>query len=286
MEYRTRDHQTVRGNDGQDRLLSALYGSAPGRGLVSLLVRPWISALGGWFLSTGFSKLLIQSFIRKNHIDMEQYQKKDYKSYNDFFTRKIRPQMRPVDRVPGHLISPCDGKLTVIPITGEGRLVIKGISYTVGSLLRDEKLAERYQGGQALVFRLTVDDYHRFLYPDSAKKSKNRRISGCYHTVNPAAAEKFPIYKENHREYCLLKTENFGTLLMMEVGALMVGRIVNHHEAAMVERGQEKGYFEFGGSTIVLLIQRDRAEIDSDILRNTEDGIETIIRAGEKIGVK
>ena len=104
------------------------------------------------------------------------------------------------------------------------------------------------------------------------------------HTVNPLANDHFPIYKENAREYCLLRTDTFGELVMMEVGALMVGRIVNHHGAARVLRGQEKGYFQFGGSTIVLLVQPGMARIDRDILDNSRNGIETIVRMGERIG--
>lgn len=286
MEYRTRDGRIISGNDGQDKLLSALYGSRTGRRLVGILIKPGVSALGGWFLSTRLSTLLISPFIRRNHIDMRPYVRRKYRSYNDFFTRRLRPGMRPVDRDNAHLIAPCDGKLTVYPITEATGLSIKGTDYTVGALLRDEALARRYSGGQALVFRLTVDDYHRFCYPDSGVKSKNRNIPGVYHTVNPAAAEAYPIYKENHRQYCLLRSQNFGTLLMMEVGALMVGRIVNYHGGGPVKRGAEKGLFEFGGSTIVILVQKGRAIIDRDILDNTENGVETVVRAGERIGAR
>lgn len=284
MEYRTRDGKSIYGNGHQDAFLERLYGTGLGRQCVRLLVCPAVSKLGGKILSTRLSRLMIPPFIRKNHIDMAQYEKAEYCSYNDFFTRKARENMRSFDMRPDHLVSPCDGKLMAYPVSREGVLQIKGTMYTLPLLLRDRKLAGRYTGGTALVFRLTVDDYHRFFYVDSGTRSGNRSIAGVYHTVNPAANDVYPIYKENHREYSLLASDHFGRILMMEVGALMVGRIVNHHEACRVERGMEKGYFEFGGSTIVLLFEPDTVRIDGDILENTQEGIETVVKAGEKIG--
>ena len=136
----------------------------------------------------------------------------------------------------------------------------------------------------ALVFRLTVDDYHRYCYVADGEKSQNYHIQGVFHTVNPVANDVYPIYKENTREYSLLKTKRFKTILMMEVGALMVGRITNYEEAGTVRKGQEKGKFEFGGSTIILLLQKDAAVLDSDLIRNTEEGYEAIVKMGERIG--
>ncbi|MCF0253969.1 MAG: phosphatidylserine decarboxylase, partial [Duodenibacillus sp.] len=110
------------------------------------------------------------------------------------------------------------------------------------------------------LFRLCVDDYHRYIYPVEGRKSSNRRISGVFHTVNPIAGEVCPIYKENTREFCLIRNENLGTVLMMEVGAMLVGRIENRQRgsAAQVLRGEEKGNFAFGGSTILLMTERGR----------------------------
>lgn len=153
-------------------------------------------------------------------------------------------------------ISPCDAKLTVYPIGKESRFCIKHTSYTVEELLKNKKTAAKYEGGYAWVFRLSVEDYHRYCYVASGVKSRNVRIPGVFHTVNPVANDVYPIYKENTREYSLLKTEEFGTILMMEVGALMVGKIENRHEEREVKRGEEKGNFAFGGSTIILLTQK------------------------------
>ena len=272
----------------QDRLLGALYGCLPGRALLRLLICPTISKAAGAFLSSRFSRGLIQPFIRKNNIDMTQFDPSDpaaYSNYNEFFSRKIRSGMRPIDPVPKHLIAPCDSKLTALPIGEDSRFTLKQTPYTLESLLRNPQTAEKFIGGYALIFRLTVDDYHRYCYIADGTISESTRIDGVLHTVNPIANDHYPIYKENSREYSILHTENFGDVLMMEVGALLVGKIVNHRENGPVVRGQEKGYLQFGGSTVVLLLHKDAVQIDADILENSRMNIETIVRMGEKIGV-
>jgi len=269
---------------GQDRLLGKLYGSAVGRLLLRPLVSPVVSRAAGRFLSSGASRFLIQPFIRKNRIDMEPFEPVSYRSYNEFFSRKIRPEMRPIDQNPDSLIAPCDSKLSVLRISPDSCFTLKHTRYTVSSLLKSDVLAKKYTGGWALIFRLTVDDYHRYCYIADGEKCGNERIPGVLHTVNPIANDHFPIYKENTRQYSILRSDVFGEVLMMEVGALLVGRIINHHGRARVTRGQEKGYFQFGGSTVVLLLQKDVAQIDSDILENSLQNIETIVRMGERIG--
>lgn len=285
MKQKFRNGVVVEKYDGQEKLLTLLYGSAAGRALLKPLTAPAVSRFGGWFLSTGVSRVLIKPFIRANGIDMTRFEPVSYRSYNEFFSRRIRPEARPVDMDPKHLISPCDSKLTALPIGEDTVFTLKHTAYTVSSLLKSDTLAKRYAGGYALIFRLTVDDYHRYCYVAEGKKSENIRIPGVLHTVNPIANDHFPIYKENSREYSILHTAKFGDILMMEVGALLVGRIVNHHEAAEVTRGQEKGYFQFGGSTVVLLTEPGSVIIDEDILHNSREGTETIVRYGEKIGI-
>ena len=133
---------------------------------------------------------------------------------------------------------------------------------------------------------------HKFAIGDKGLLSVSQGIEasteaeGVYHTVNPVANDMIPVYRENHREYTMIRSRNFGDVIQMEVGALMVGRITNHHGAAKVTRGQEKGYFEFGGSTIVLLFEKDRVVIDDDIIKNTKNGFETRVLMGDKIGVR
>ena len=285
MRQKTRNGVLTVGTDEQDLILGALYGCAAGRLLLKPLTAPWLSKLAGRFLSTKASKIFIEPFIRNNVINMLEYERVEYGSFNDFFSRRIRPGARPVDMDPEHLISPADSKLTALPITENGRFTLKHTEYTVGSLLKDPALAAEYVDGWALIFRLTVDDYHRYCYAFDAEKGENVVIPGRLHTVNPIANDFFPIYKENAREYTILHAREFGDVIAMEVGALLVGKIVNHPGAASVRRGQEKGYFQFGGSTVVLLLKKDTAVIDSDILENSQNGIETVVKFGEKIGI-
>lgn len=275
----------TRPEGAQERILSALYDHAAGRLLLKILTAPWVSKAGGWLLSTRISRLAVGPFARRSGIDLGEYLGAPYHSFNEFFSRRIRPELRPIPENPELFISPCDSRLTALPITPDSRFTLKGTEYTLASLLRNEELAERFSGGWCLIFRLCVDDYHRYCYVADGEKEDNTFLPGVLHTVNPIACGHYPIYKENAREYAVLHTEYWGDILMMEVGALMVGKIVNHHGAARVARGQEKGFFQFGGSTVVVLLKENTLRIDRDILENSEAGIETVVRYGEKIGV-
>ena len=282
---KTRNGTVISGQDGQARVLAALYGSVLGRLLLKPLTAPAVSRLAGRFLSTGASRILIKPFIRSNGIDMRQFEPVEYESYNEFFSRKIRPECRPMDVEPKHLISPCDSKLTVLPIGEDTVFTLKHTPYTTASLLRNEALAAQYAGGLALIFRLCVDDYHRYCYAADGEQENSVYIPGVLHTVNPIANDYFPIYKENSREYAVIHTDTFGDMVVMEVGALLVGKIVNHRQNGQVRRGEEKGYFQFGGSTIVMLLKQNAVQIDEDILTNSLEGFETIVKFGEKIGI-
>lgn len=287
VTYITRDGMKIDGTTGQDHLLEVIYGHALTRMLLRPFLSPAVSDICGKFLSTRLSRRIIPSFVKKNHIDLGIYEKQEFDSYNAFFTRKIKAEQRPINEQKNILISPSDGKVTAYPITQKGRFWIKHTQYSAVQLLKDERLAERYMGGWIYVIRLTVDDYHRYCYVADGRKSRQRKIRGVLHTVNPVANDYYPIYKMNSREYCLLKTKELGTILLMEVGALMVGKINNHEEdSAQVKRGDEKGMFEFGGSTIVVMTEPGMAEPDKDIIHNTKAQAETLVKMGEPIGCK
>lgn len=287
VTYITRDGTKIDGTTGQDHLLEVIYGHALTRMLLRPFLSPAVSDICGKFLSTRLSRRIIPSFVKKNHIDLGIYEKQEFDSYNAFFTRKIKAEQRPINEQKNILISPSDGKVTAYPITQKGRFWIKHTQYSAAQLLKDERLAERYMGGWIYVIRLTVDDYHRYCYVADGRKSRQRKIRGVLHTVNPVANDYYPIYKMNSREYCLLKTKEFGIILLMEVGALMVGKINNHEEdSAQVKRGDEKGMFEFGGSTIVVMTEPGMAEPDKDIIHNTKAQAETLVKMGEPIGYK
>ncbi|MBQ0001717.1 MAG: phosphatidylserine decarboxylase [Clostridiales bacterium] len=269
----------------QDEFLSWMYGHALGRLILKPLVSPAFSKLGGAVLDSGLSAPFIGPFIEKNGISMDECEETVFHSFNDFFKRKLQPEARPLCAEEGAFISPCDSRLSVYPIREDSHFLVKDTPYTVESLLKNKKLAERYAGGTLWLLRLCVDDYHRYIYPVTGRKSANIKIPGVFHTVNPVANDVYPIYKENTREFCLIKTEDCGTVLMMEVGAMLVGKIENRESgAAEVQRGEEKGNFAFGGSTILLLTEKGQVLPELRFTENTENGIETRVRLGEKIG--
>lgn len=268
-------------------LLSFLYTTPVGRGLLSILVSPAVSQTAGKVMNSGVSSLAVPGFIKSHDIDVSEFEKTSFSSYNDFFTRKLKPGARPFEVSDDALISPCDAKLTIYPIMKDSRFWIKQGQYTLKSLLRDETLAKQFEGGILWQLRLSVEDYHRYIYPVSGRRSHERTIHGVFHTVQPIALEHCPVYKENTRKYCLIKTKELGTVLMMEVGAMMVGRITNHDDMpGKVACGEEKGYFEFGGSTIILLTQKDVVVPRKDIVYHSISGSEAPIKQGEKIARK
>lgn len=268
----------------QGKLLKLLYGNPVGRASLKLLTQPLVSHLAGCALEHPLSTAAIPPFVLKKHIRMADYAEEKYRSFNAFFTRSIKPSARPIDRDPKALISPCDAKLFVVPVTEDARFTVKGAEYSTAAFLGCKKLAAAYAGGLCLIFRLTPDDYHRYCYPDSCDVGKTRCIPGVLHTVNPVSAEHVKVYHRNTRTVTMLHTEHFGRVLQIEVGAMLVGKIVNHPHGKHVERGREKGYFEFGGSTVVLMLEPDTAEIDPQILRNSEKGAETVVKYGTRIG--
>lgn len=285
MKYRDREGKFVEINTKQDRFLAKMYSKKSGRAVIRVLAARPVTGVCRVFMNSPLSKPMIKRFVRKNQIDMSAYMPCKYRSYNAFFMRQIKPDQREISPDPNSLISPCDSKVSVYLIKENTHFTIKHTPYTVASLLRDEELAKKFAGGYCIVLRLTVDNYHRYAYAVSGMKGPQRYIKGIFHTVNPVANDYVPIYKENCREFCVIDSERFGTVVQMEVGALMVGRIVNYQEGpCQVVRGTEKGRFEFGGSTVVLLLEPGRVEISKDLLENTQEGYETLVRMGEVIG--
>ncbi len=283
MKCKDRNGNDIKINNSQDFILRNLYETKTGRNLLKILTKECISNIGGLALKTKLSTLAINKFIKNNNIDMSEYEKSEYKSYNEFFIRKIKDDARPIDGNPEHFIAPADSKLLVYKIDEDSKFKIKNTDYSFLGLTRSKRLCDKFKDGYIMIFRLSVDDYHRYCYVDSGLKSKNYTIKGVYHTVNPIANDAMPIYQENQREYSILKSDHFGEILMMEVGAMMVGKIVNYHGVKNVKRGMEKGRFEFGGSTVILACQSEKILIDEDILKNSDEGIETKVKLGEKI---
>ena len=278
-----------------------LYDTALGRVFLRMLTRPWPSRLAGAFMNTGLSRLMIPGFIRRNGIDMSDYSPRPYQTFNDFFTRELKAGARPLPEEESALIAPCDARLSVYSIEEDSRFSVKGQSYTVADLLgfsgegdvplgEDDPLADLLAlesallGGTALIFRLCVDDYHRYVYFDDGVQDENVHIPGQFHTVRPEALERVRVLARNSREYCVLDTAHFGRCVQVEVGAMMVGRIVNHRHSCAFRRGEEKGMFRFGGSTVVLLLGPEAAALRPDLEAIRGKNTEIRVRLGEAIG--
>lgn len=262
-------------------MLRFLYRNIVGRCLLRILISRPVSKLAGAFLSSRLSKGLIKKFVRNNNIDLNDFYSDDFNCFNDCFCRKIKDGKRPLDE---GLIAPCDGLLSVYNIQDGLVLPIKQSHYSISDLLQDAELAKEFDGGTVLVFRLCVNHYHRYSYFDDGVKGDNKFIKGRLHTVRPIALERNPVFVQNCREITVMDTVNFGKAVQIEVGALLVGKIANLHQSGQIKRGEEKGMFLYGGSTIVLLLKPNAASLPQELYDATSQGLETPVRMGQQIG--
>lgn len=260
-----------------------LYNTVLGRILLKLIfTKKWFTKLNSCFIKSRVSSLYINRFIKKNNIDMSRVEEKKYISFDDFFTRRLVDEAIKMDEV-NNLLSVSDGKLMVYDIDDNLSIHIKNSIYTISELLKDDDIASWYKGGVCLVYRLTKDDYHHYYYFDDGDIIYNKKIKGSLHTVMPIAHKKYKVYTENTREYDVINTKNYGKIVYMEVGALMISKI-NNDSGVSFKRGDHRGYFSFGASTIIVLFKKDMVKIDSDILSLNREGYEVKVGCLEKIG--
>ena len=259
-----------------------------------ILKRKFVSKIVAHHYKTRHSAKQIPDFLEKYDIDRSELPKapEDYQSFNEFFTRTLE---RPYDSDPDVLIAPADSRLMVYKIEEGTVFSVKGQLYTTVELLSDRgqspckkavAQSERFNNGWCLVFRLCPIDYHRFCFPDSGTWDEITPIKGHYNTVNTFFTSSC-VHVTNYREKTILHTEHFGDMAFVEVGAMLIGKIVQTAECpGHFTKGQEKGYFEYGASTIVLLLEEGRVRIDEDILEQSAQGIECVVKCGEAIGRK
>ena len=266
-------------NDGSVRFM---YGTALGRVLLKLVQWSHVDKVAVWFLRSPLSKPFYIRFAGKNGIVLTEKDKQTFRTYRDFFLRQ-RDDLD-IDMDPDHLISPCDGYLSVYPIDKDSVFSIKGSHYRVSDLMQDPEAAKGFEGGTCLVFRLCASDYHHYCYIDDGHQGKNHLIPGVLHSVQPIACETYPVFTLNRRNWCLLETEHFGPVIQTEIGALIVGGIVNHREEGSFARGQEKGHFDLAGSTITLLFEPDRIELLPEIESALQKEEEVRVTLGMCVG--
>ena len=271
-----------------------LYGTVAGRWLESVVFsRRFVSRLLGAWHGARFSRGMIPGFIRSQSIRMEEFEAEEYGSFNDFFVRKFRDGARefPGDR--SLLPAFAEARyLAFSPVTPDIRFPVKGTSMAAAPMLAVPEAAGidpgRFQGGPLLIARLCPADYHRYHYPDSGRTVAAWTVHGRYHSVNPVAlAAVGDVFVRNERRVTILETEHFGCLAYVEVGALGVGRIIQtHDEAEPFQRGEEKGMFLFGGSTVMVFGEPGAWMPSADLLEKTGEGVESFVRLGEPVGVR
>lgn len=274
-----------------EKWLRWIYETRGGLGLLELIVKRKIfSQVYGCFQNTRASARKIEDFVHKLSINMDEAMVSDlkaYRSFNDFFTRRLKPEARPINPSQEVLISPADGKiLAFADINPEQLFQVKHLTFSLDELLGSQALAQSYRGGVYLVIRLAPPDYHRFHFPDAGVPMASRPITGHYYSVSPLSLSRIAhVYCQNKRTLTKFNSDNFGTLLLLEVGATCVGSILQTYiPDHRVTKGTEKGFFKFGGSTVIVLIQPGYLQVDEDILANTARGYETKVQMGEGIG--
>ncbi len=267
-----------------------LYNSAPGWFLTEFLFsRKWVSCLHGWLNQRRWSRRKIEPFARRLAINLDELCRpvEAFESLNDFVIREIDLAKRPIDRDPDVCVAPADGRVLVYPrIDADRRFTIKRATFDLRALLRDEEMARTYSGGSLFVSRLYLNDYHHFHFPDDGVPRPAVSIPGKYFAVSPYAAQRLvPFYSENHRMVTLFDSDHFGQLAIVEVGAFTIGSIQQRYKPeARVQKGDHKGFFELGGSIVVLLFRKGAIRFDEDLRKNSLTGTETYVRLGESIG--
>lgn len=249
------------------------------------------SQLMGWYLDRRCSCRRIEPTIQELGIDMSQVKlpQGGFKSFNDFFIRELQEGARPLPEDGEALISPAESRLTVYPrLDGDTVVPVKGVKYTVKELLGapGADVAESFQGGALMVCRLCPADYHRYHFVEQGKISRRYLLRGKYHSVNPLALEAgYPVFTGNVRSVTLLELTRGVTCAMIAVGAFGVAGIHEPGEAGTTfNRGEEAGYFTFGGSTVIMIFPPNSMEFDSDISELSAQGIETLVRVNSSIG--
>jgi phosphatidylserine decarboxylase len=271
-----------------EEVLRFLYNNPFGEKIVLPIAKQkFISKWYGKIMDSPKSRNRIEPFVKSLNIDMSEAQKSisEFKSFNDFFYRKLKPGTRKIGE---GLVSPGDGKILAFKNVSEvNSFFVKGEKFSLKEFLQDDGLAEEYKEASMIILRLAPNDYHRYHFPYEGTPSESKSVEGVYYSVSPISLEKkfTKVFSKNKKEICKLKTEDKGEILIIPVGATMVGSLnATFQPHSLVKKGEEMGYFAFGGSTVVLLFSANSFELDEDLIDNTKSQLETGVKMGERIG--
>lgn len=273
-----------------EKWLRFAYEKPLGRAGVWLFARrKFFSAYYGWKMNKRRSALKIIPFIAEYDLDVDEFAKRafDFRTFNEFFYRSLKPESRPINAEADTAVLPADGRHLAFPnVDTAGGFYVKGAKFTLAELLGDAALADKFAGGAMLISRLCPVDYHRFHFPVAGQPSEARLINGYLYSVSPIALQRNIRYLvENKRMITLVESPVFGTVAMIEVGATNVGTIRQTYvEDRAVAKGEEKGFFAFGGSCVITLFQKDRIRFADDLVTQSASCVETYARMGDVLG--
>lgn len=266
-----------------------LYETGTGQVALHVLVkRAILSRIYGWRLDRKSSRARIDPFIKQYGLDASEFSlpPSAYLSFNHFFHRELAEGARPIDSDPRSLVFPADGRhLAFENVEEAAGFYVKGDKFTVADLLADPRAAGVFSRASMVISRLCPTDYHRFHFACGGVAAPARLIQGPLFSVNPIALRRSVRYLvQNKRVVTMLRSPEFGEVAIVEIGATMVGGIVQTYTAGAVPKGGEKGYFKFGGSCVITLFEHGRVRLAADVVQNTAAGLETYARIGDRLG--
>ena len=274
-----------------DGFLRWAYGNPLGRLTVALAVkRLWFSRWYGWRMDRPASRAKVAPFIRDYGVDVAEFadEQDSYGSFNEFFYRKLKPSVRPIAGGESVAAFPADGRhLAIADLSAADRFYIKGQRFDLAAFLGSQELADEFEGGSMLISRLCPVDYHRFHFPVSGRTGAARILGGSLRSVSPLALRRtLSILWENRRSITEVESDVFGKVIVMEVGATCVGGIHQTFQSgARIEKGDEKGYFSFGGSCVTTVFKQGAIRFDDDLLEQAGAGREVYAKMGERCGI-
>lgn len=273
-----------------DKSLRWIYGTAAGKLALHVLVkRALFSHWYGWAMDRPGTRQKVKPFIEKFELDASEFALRpdEFRNFNEFFFRKLKPEARPIDSNPLSVCFPADGRHLCIPdLSNCDGLFVKDEMFDLKTLLGDDELARRYENGSLLLSRLCPTDYHRFHFPTGGIPGPAKLLNGHLFSVNPIAlCQNIQILATNKRVLTKLETESCGTVLLLEVGATCVGGICQTYEPdTAVAKGDEKGYFRFGGSSTIVIFEPGRIVFDDDLAEHSNQHRELYARMGDSVG--
>lgn len=220
-----------------------------------------------------------------------KYPLEHFKTFNEFFIRELKPGVRPIASIECDDVAVCAADCRLMAfrnVEDSLRFWVKGRKFSIQGLLGNEIPSSDFMDGSMVIFRLAPQDYHRFHVPVSGTVEKFVDIPGCLYTVNPIAVNSkyCNVFTENKRAVSIISTKEFGKVAFVAIGATMVGSITfTKKQGDYVRKGDEFGYFSFGGSTVICVFQKDKIEIDDDLLANSARSLETLVTVGMTLGV-